>query len=140
MLRKLLLRRYNMTEEDYRMLEVVITAGQPHKAGPQWKVCEMLWCFQSEFDNFLLVCRCFLFRNGGFSNDWYVSIVFKVSKKLSIHSHYNYRLWTFNAKHKCRQSFLHDLCYGWNPFRSCHVSGTCRIHFKCFFLFVVIII
>lgn len=30
--------RYNMTDEDYRMLEIVITAGQPHKAGPQWKV------------------------------------------------------------------------------------------------------
>lgn len=42
--------RYNMTEEDYRMLEVVITAGQPHKAGPQWKVK-----FSSSFHQFIYV-------------------------------------------------------------------------------------
>lgn len=26
-----------MTEEDYRMLEIVIIENKPHKAGPQWK-------------------------------------------------------------------------------------------------------
>lgn len=31
-------RKYNMTEEDYRMLEIVIIENKPHKAGPQWKV------------------------------------------------------------------------------------------------------
>ena len=44
--------RYNMTEEDYRMLEVVITAGQPHKAGPQWKVRELFQYFQSNLTLF----------------------------------------------------------------------------------------
>jgi potassium channel subfamily K member 9 len=29
--------KYNMTEEDYRMLEIVIIENKPHKAGPQWK-------------------------------------------------------------------------------------------------------
>lgn len=30
-------RKYNMTSEDYRMLEIVIIENKPHKAGPQWK-------------------------------------------------------------------------------------------------------
>ena len=30
-------RKYNMTEEDYRMLEVVLIENKPHKSGPQWK-------------------------------------------------------------------------------------------------------
>lgn len=30
-------RKYNMTDEDYRMIELVIIEYKPHKAGPQWK-------------------------------------------------------------------------------------------------------
>jgi len=29
--------KYNMSDEDYRMLEIVIIENKPHKAGPQWK-------------------------------------------------------------------------------------------------------
>ena len=29
--------KYNMTELDYKMLEIIIIEKQPHKAGPQWK-------------------------------------------------------------------------------------------------------
>lgn len=29
--------KYNMTAEDYRMMEIVIIENKPHKAGPQWK-------------------------------------------------------------------------------------------------------
>jgi potassium channel subfamily K protein 9 len=29
--------KYNMTELDYKMLEIVIIEKQPHKAGPQWR-------------------------------------------------------------------------------------------------------
>lgn len=29
--------KYNMTEQDYRMMEIVIIENKPHKAGPQWK-------------------------------------------------------------------------------------------------------
>lgn len=29
--------KYNITTEDYRMLEIVIIENKPHKAGPQWK-------------------------------------------------------------------------------------------------------
>ncbi|XP_030376155.1 two pore potassium channel protein sup-9 [Scaptodrosophila lebanonensis] len=31
------LKKYNVTAEDYRMLEIVIIENRPHKAGPQWK-------------------------------------------------------------------------------------------------------
>ncbi|CAG9854496.1 unnamed protein product [Phyllotreta striolata] len=30
-------RKYNISEEDYRMIELVIIEYKPHKAGPQWK-------------------------------------------------------------------------------------------------------
>lgn len=30
-------KRYNITPEDYRMMEIVIIENKPHKAGPQWK-------------------------------------------------------------------------------------------------------
>ncbi|XP_018784650.1 PREDICTED: potassium channel subfamily K member 9 isoform X2 [Bactrocera latifrons] len=30
-------KKYNVTAEDYRMMEIVIIENKPHKAGPQWK-------------------------------------------------------------------------------------------------------
>ena len=35
--RKDFIAKYNMTEHDYKMLEIIIIEKQPHKAGPQWK-------------------------------------------------------------------------------------------------------
>jgi hypothetical protein len=32
-----LLRKYNISHEDYKMIEIVIIENKPHKAGPQWK-------------------------------------------------------------------------------------------------------
>jgi len=32
-----LLKKYNISHEDYKMIEVVIIENKPHKAGPQWK-------------------------------------------------------------------------------------------------------
>lgn len=32
-----LVRKYKITEDDYRMMEVAIIENKPHKAGPQWK-------------------------------------------------------------------------------------------------------
>ena len=29
--------KYNMTDLDYKMLELLIIEKEPHKAGPQWK-------------------------------------------------------------------------------------------------------
>ena len=31
------MRKYNISNEDYRMVEIVIIENKPHKAGPQWK-------------------------------------------------------------------------------------------------------
>lgn len=30
-------RKYNITPEDYKMMEIVVIENKPHKAGPQWK-------------------------------------------------------------------------------------------------------
>lgn len=30
-------KKYNISEDDYRMIELVIIEYKPHKAGPQWK-------------------------------------------------------------------------------------------------------
>lgn len=30
-------RKYNISDDDYRMMELVIIEYKPHKAGPQWK-------------------------------------------------------------------------------------------------------
>lgn len=30
-------RKYNITDDDYRMIELAIIEYKPHKAGPQWK-------------------------------------------------------------------------------------------------------
>ncbi|CAK9808039.1 Two pore potassium channel protein sup-9 [Anthophora plagiata] len=35
--RRNMMRKYNITQEDYIMLEIVIIENKPHKAGPQWK-------------------------------------------------------------------------------------------------------
>ena len=32
-----LLKKYNISQEDYKMIEIVIIENKPHKAGPQWK-------------------------------------------------------------------------------------------------------
>lgn len=32
-----MMRKYNITPEDYRMVEIIIIENKPHKAGPQWK-------------------------------------------------------------------------------------------------------
>lgn len=29
--------KYNISQEDYKMIEIVIIENKPHKAGPQWK-------------------------------------------------------------------------------------------------------
>lgn len=31
------MKKYNITAEDYRMMEIVIIENKPYKAGPQWK-------------------------------------------------------------------------------------------------------
>ncbi|XP_073994126.1 TWIK-related acid-sensitive K[+] channel 7 isoform X3 [Rhodnius prolixus] len=36
-LRESLLKKYNISNEDYKMIEIVIIENKPHKAGPQWK-------------------------------------------------------------------------------------------------------
>jgi potassium channel subfamily K member 9 len=35
--RENLLRKYNISQEDYKVIEIVIIENKPHKAGPQWK-------------------------------------------------------------------------------------------------------
>ena len=35
--RRNMMRKYNISVEDYRMVEIVIIENKPHKAGPQWK-------------------------------------------------------------------------------------------------------
>lgn len=32
-----MMKKYNITAEDWKMLEIVIIENKPHKAGPQWK-------------------------------------------------------------------------------------------------------
>lgn len=32
-----MIHKYNISDEDYRMIEIVIIENKPHKAGPQWK-------------------------------------------------------------------------------------------------------
>lgn len=36
-LKSALVRKYSISEDDYRMMEVAIIENKPHKAGPQWK-------------------------------------------------------------------------------------------------------
>jgi potassium channel subfamily K member 9 len=35
--RENLVRKYNISQEDYKVIEIVIIENKPHKAGPQWK-------------------------------------------------------------------------------------------------------
>lgn len=36
-MKRSLVNKYGISEEDYKMIELVITENKPHKAGPQWK-------------------------------------------------------------------------------------------------------
>lgn len=36
-IRRNMMKKYNITPEDYKMVEIVIIENKPHKAGPQWK-------------------------------------------------------------------------------------------------------
>lgn len=36
-IRRNMMKKYNITAEDYKMVEIVIIENKPHKAGPQWK-------------------------------------------------------------------------------------------------------
>lgn len=96
-------RKYNMTEEDYRMLEIVIIENKPHKAGPQWKVMRLIEKVKERINFFLIyfqVCGSFLFRNRCACDDW---------------------IWTQHTKYIWRQSILHDLCHDRDSTRSCDV-------------------
>lgn len=33
----LMMKKYSITPEDYKMLEIVMTENKPNKSGPQWK-------------------------------------------------------------------------------------------------------
>lgn len=33
----IIIRKYNITEEDFRVMETVVLKSEPHKAGQQWK-------------------------------------------------------------------------------------------------------
>lgn len=35
--RSKMMEKYNMSDEDYHMMEIVVIENKPHKAGPQWK-------------------------------------------------------------------------------------------------------
>lgn len=45
------MKKYNITREDYRMMEIVIIENKPYKAGPQWKCIHIQWFFNSSFIN-----------------------------------------------------------------------------------------
>lgn len=34
---KIIIRKYNISEEDYKIMETVVLKTEPHKAGQQWK-------------------------------------------------------------------------------------------------------
>ena len=36
-LENMVIKRYNITEEDFRVMEAVVLKTEPHKAGKQWK-------------------------------------------------------------------------------------------------------
>ena len=42
-LRENLKKKYEMTEDDYKVLEVLIEERKPHKTGPQWKFAGSLY-------------------------------------------------------------------------------------------------
>ena len=42
-LREKLKLKYEMTEDDYKMMEVLIEEKKPHKTGPQWKFAGSLY-------------------------------------------------------------------------------------------------
>ncbi|KAK4303285.1 hypothetical protein Pmani_024670 [Petrolisthes manimaculis] len=41
--REKLKQKYNISENEYRLIETVIIENQPHKAGPQWKFAGALY-------------------------------------------------------------------------------------------------
>lgn len=41
--RESLKQKYNISENEYRLIETVIIENQPHKAGPQWKFAGALY-------------------------------------------------------------------------------------------------
>jgi potassium channel subfamily K member 9 len=34
---KIIVRKYNITEDDFKVMETVVMKSEPHKAGQQWK-------------------------------------------------------------------------------------------------------
>lgn len=96
-----LIEKYQITEEDYKMVEVVIIESKPHKAGPQWKFtgafyfATLVLAMIGEF-TFLKSDHAW---NGG-------NLAFMKSDTLYL------RVWPFNAGHNIRESLLHGICNG----------------------------
>lgn len=36
-MKRLMMEKYGISPEDYRMLEIVVNENKPNKSGPQWK-------------------------------------------------------------------------------------------------------
>jgi hypothetical protein len=94
-----LLRKYNISQEDYKVIEIVIIENKPHKAGPQWK-------FAGAFYFATVVLAMIGMKKAFFQQQ--ISPIF-------------FRLRTLNASDVRREGVLHGVRDGWNPAWTGHV-------------------
>lgn len=94
------MRKYNISEEDYKLIEVVIIENKPHKAGPQWKFAGAFY--------FATVVLAMIGKDWGFEG--------------LVCNFFVFRLWALDSGYESWEGFLYGVCYGWNSFGADYVS------------------
>lgn len=57
-------RKYNITAEDYHMMEIVVIENKPHKAGPQWKFAGAFYFATGSLSySFILKIKCGIIKS-----------------------------------------------------------------------------
>ena len=100
-LRENLKEKYGISENDYKMIEVLIEERKPHKTGPQWKFAGSLY---------------------------YAFVTLALIGLHSAFYFYNFppefsRIWSFNSINICWENVHSGIFQYWNTFGPHHVSG-----------------
>jgi hypothetical protein len=104
----MIVKKYNITSDDFKIIETVILKTEPHKAGQQWKFTGAFYYGTT----FIIYTQNELFIN--------------IFCPCSIDCSHNNRLWSFYAQHN-RWKVVHNVLRDdWHPIRSCHVPEHWR--------------
>lgn len=109
----MIMKKYNISAEDFKVMETVILKSEPHKAGQQWYGRNQSNVELNNVEFFFLLIYIHSFQ-----------IKKEIYRCLLLCDNRSYNNWLrpFNAKHYWWQIIYHVLCYRWHSIGARDVS------------------